>query len=171
MQKNRMKEVLVSVALALAAGSAASQNAPTAPAPAAPPAYGAPIGVDAARKAAMAAIAEARRAGFFMAVAVVDSGGNLVYFERMDNTQLGSAAIAIDKARSAVLFRRPTKAFQDIVAQGGAGLRILGLSGAVPVDGGVPLLEGGKIIGAIGASGGTNDQDGQTALAGVAGLR
>ena len=138
-------------------------QAQTAPAPA----YGTPIGVDNAKKAAAAAIAEARKNNFTMAIAVVDTAGNLVYFEKMDGTQTGSVNVSIDKARSAALFKRPTKAFQDIVAAGGVGLRILGLQGAVPVDGGIPLVEGGKIIGAIGASGGTSDQDAQCAQAGA----
>lgn len=132
-----------------------------------PPAYGMSIGIDSAKKVAAAAIAEARKNTLLMAIAVVDPAGNLVYFEKMDGTQTGSVVIAMDKARSAALFKRPTKAFQDIVAQGGVGLRILGLTGAVPVDGGVPLIEGGKIIGAIGASGGTSDQDGLVAQAGA----
>jgi len=75
--------------------------------------------------------------------------------------------VSIEKARSAVLFKRPTKSFQDTVAQGGVGLRMLGLPGAVPVEGGIPLIEGGKIVGAIGASGGTSTEDGQCAQAGA----
>src|SRR5215471_9732825 len=135
----------------------------TAPAPA----YGMSIGINDAKKIATAAIAEARKNNWTMAIAVVDTAGNLVYFEKMDGTQTGSVNVAIEKARSAVLFKRPTKSFQDTVAQGGAGLRMLGLPGAVPVEGGIPLMEGGKIIGAIGASGGTSDQDGQAAQAGA----
>lgn len=137
--------------------------AQTAPAPA----YGTPVGVDMAKKVAAAAVAEARKNSFTMAIAVVDTAGNLVYFEKMDGTQTGSVNVSIEKARSAVLFKRPTKAFQDIVAQGGVGLRMLGLPGAVPVEGGIPLIEGGKIIGAVGASGGSSDQDGQCAQAGA----
>jgi glc operon protein GlcG len=102
-----------------------------------------------------------------MAVAVTDPAGDLIYFERMDGTQTGSASIAVGKARSAARFKRPTKVFQDAVAGGGAGLRILGLEGAVPVDGGLPLVMDGKIVGAIGLSGGTSDQDGQVARAGA----
>ena len=134
---------------------------------AAAPAYGTPIGIDAAKKVAAAAIAEARKNSFTMAISIVDTAGNLVYFEKMDGTQTGSVNVSQEKARSAVLFKRPTKAFQDAVAQGGVGLRMLGLPGAVPVEGGIPLMEGGKIVGAIGASGGTSDQDGQTAQAGA----
>lgn len=130
--------------------------------------YGAPVGVDAAKKAAAAALAEAVKNHWTMAVAVVDPNGTLVYYEKMDNTQIGSADVAIDKARSAALFKRPTKALQDALAQGGAGLRILALKGAVPVEGGVPLVADGKIVGAIGVSGDSSDHDGQCATAGAA---
>lgn len=129
--------------------------------------YGTPVTIDIAKKAATAAIAEARKNNFTMAIAIVDPNGTLVYFERMDNTQNGSSPIAIDKARSAALFKRPTKAFQDALAAGGEGLRILALQGAVPVDGGLPIIVGGKVIGAIGASGGTSAQDGLVAKAGA----
>src|ERR1700735_868019 len=98
--------------------------------PLVPPAnvpYGPPISTDAAKKVAAAAIAEARKNNWAMAVAVVDSGGYLVYFERMQDTQLGSVEVSIEKAKSAALFRRPTKSFQDIVAGGGDGLRMLRL--------------------------------------------
>jgi glc operon protein GlcG len=102
-----------------------------------------------------------------MAIAIVDPNGFLVYFEKMDNTQNGSVDVALDKARSAALFKRPTKAFQDALAAGGEGLRILALQGAVPVDGGLPIIVAGKVVGAIGASGGSSAQDGQVAKAGV----
>ncbi len=85
----------------------------------------------------------------------------------MDNTQLGSANVAIDKARSAALFKRPTKAFQDVVGAGGEGMRILRLQGAVPLEGGIPLVMDGKIVGAIGVSGATSAQDAQCAKAGA----
>lgn len=129
--------------------------------------YGTPITADVAKKIAAAAIAEAKKNNFTMAIAIVDPNGFLVYFEKMDNTQNGSVNVAQDKAKSAALFKRPTKAFQDGLAAGGVGLRLLALQGAVPVDGGLPIIVGGKIIGAIGASGGTSDQDGQVAKAGV----
>jgi uncharacterized protein GlcG (DUF336 family) len=129
--------------------------------------YGAPIGVEDAKKAAAAALAEARKNNWTMAVAVTDIGGDLVYFEKMDGTQTGSVKVALGKARSAALFKRPTKVFQDIVAGGGNGLRILRLEGAVPIEGGVPLVMEGKIVGAIGLSGGISDQDGQCAMAGA----
>lgn len=130
--------------------------------------YGPPISLENAKKAAAAALAEAVKNHWNMAVAVVDPNGALVYYEKMDNTQLGSANVAVDKARSAALFKRPTKAFQDALAGGGAGMRVLGLQGAVPVEGGVPILAEGKIIGAIGVSGANSDQDGQCAQAGAA---
>ena len=137
----------------------------------APMPYGQSINADNAKKVAAPAVAEARKNQWLMAVAVVDTAGELVYFERMDDTQVGSVDVAIQKARSAVRFKRPTKAFQDVVAAGGEGLRILALPGAVPVEGGVPLMAGGKIVGAIGCSGGTSQQDGVCATAGANALK
>ena len=134
----------------------------------APQPYGAPLALEAAKKVAAPALAEAATNNWAMAVAVVDGAGDLIYFERMDATQAGSVTIAIDKARSAARFKRPTKAFQDLLATGGDGWRVLGLNGAVPVEGGVPLVIDGKIVGAIGVSGGTSPQDGQCARAGAA---
>ena len=133
--------------------------------------YGPSITLDNAKKVAAPAIAEARKNNWTMVVAIVDTAGDLVYFEKMDDTQVGSTQVAIDKARSAARFKRATKTFQDALAAGGEGLRILALQGAVPVDGGVPLQVGGKIVGAIGVSGGTSAQDGQVAAAGVAALK
>jgi len=154
---------------ALALTAAAFGQAPAVPPPNVP--YGVSISADAAKKVAAAAIAEARKNNWAMAVAIVDTGGYLVYFERMPDTQLGSVEVSMDKARSATLFRRPTKAFQDIVAAGGEGLRILRLTGAIPVEGGLPIIVDGKLIGAIGASGGSSDQDGRTAQAGLVALK
>lgn len=130
-------------------------------------AYGLAIGLEDARKVAQAAVAEARRNGWNMAVAVTDPGGELVYFEKMDDTQNGSVRVSIGKSRSAALFKRPTKAFQDTVASGGEGLRVLALERAVPIEGGIPLRRDGRIIGAIGVSGGTSQQDGVCANAGA----
>jgi len=127
--------------------------------------YGLSITVENAKKATVPALAEAAKNNWTVAVAIVDPAGNLVYYEKMDNTQLGSANVAIDKARSAALFKRPTKAFQDALAAGGEGLRILGLQGATPIEGGIPLVSDGKIVGAIGVSGATSAQDGQCAKA------
>jgi glc operon protein GlcG len=132
--------------------------------------YGSAITIDQAKHAAAPAIAEARRNNWLMAVAVVDPAGSLVYFEKMDGTQHGSVNVAIAKARSAALFKRATKAFQDTLAAGGEGLRVLKLEHAVPVEGGVPLIIHGLIVGAIGLSGGTSQQDGQCAQAGAAAL-
>ena len=132
-----------------------------------PDAYGLSINLDTAKKIAASAIAEAAKNNWTMAVAIIDTGGNLVYFEKMDGTQTGSVNVAISKGRSAVLFKRPTKTFQDMLAAGGEGLRVLRLEGAVPVEGGLPLLMDRKIIGAIGVSGGTPQQDGVVAKAGA----
>ena len=132
-----------------------------------PQQYGLPIGLETAKRAAAPAMAEASRNDWAMAVAVVDTAGDLVYFEKMDATQAGSTVVAVDKARSAARFKRPTKAFQDTLAAGGEGLRVLGLNGVVPVEGGIPLVVDGKIVGAIGVSGGTSAQDGQCARAGA----
>jgi glc operon protein GlcG len=129
--------------------------------------YGLSIPVEDAKKAATLSLAEARKNNWSVAVAIVDPSGNLVYYEKMDNTQLGSANISLDKARSAALFKRPTKAFQDALAAGGDGLRVLGLQGVTPVEGGIPLVADGKIVGAIGVSGATSAQDAQCAKAGA----
>jgi glc operon protein GlcG len=133
--------------------------------------YGPSIMADQAKTIAAAAVAEAKKNQWTMAIAIVDTAGDLVYFERMDHTQVGSVDIAQAKARSAARFKRPTKAFQDALAAGGEGWRILSLEGAVAVEGGIPLMSGGKIVGAIGASGGTSQQDGVTASAGAATLK
>ncbi len=137
----------------------------------APIPYGLPVSLENAKKAAAAALDEARKGNWKMAVAVVDTGGTLVYYEKMDNTQTGSADVAIEKARTAVRFKRPSKAFQDVVAGGGPGLRILGLPGVVPIEGGIPLIMDGQIVGAIGVSGDSSDHDGICAQAGVGTLK
>ncbi len=144
---------------------AAALAAPLAPrAQQMPNPYGPSVGLEAARKVAAAAVAEARRtAGLNVAVAVVDTSGLLVYFERMDAVQTGSIHVAQEKARSAAQFKRPTKAFEELANSGKA--NILGLPGAIPLEGGVPLLVDGKIVGAVGVSGGTSPQDGVCAKA------
>ncbi len=134
-------------------------------------AYGPNISLENAKKAAAPALAEARKNNWTMVVAIVDAAGDLVYYEKMDNTQLGSSQVAIGKARSAVRFKRPTKAFQDAVAGGGAGVRMLGLEGAVPIEGGIPIVMDGKIVGAIGVSGDSSDHDGICAKAGADALK
>jgi glc operon protein GlcG len=161
-----LKPTLATLALAVAAFGQAPPAPPSNIIP-----YGVSIAPDAAKKVAAAAIAEARKNNWAMALAVVDTGGYLVYFERMPDTQLGSVEVAIEKAKTAALFRRPTKSFQDTVASGGEGLRILRLTGAIPVEGGIPLIVDGKLIGAVGASGGSSDQDGRTAQAGAGAMK
>jgi glc operon protein GlcG len=156
------RSILFSLVILLSAGAVSAQM---------PNPYGAPIALDAATKAAAAAADEARKNKWTMAIAVVDAAGDLVFFQKMDGTQTGSVNVAIDKARSSALFKRPTKAFHDTLAAGGDGLRVLALQGALPVEGGTPLLVNGQIVGAIGVSGGTAQQDGQCAQAGAAGLK
>ena len=134
------------------------------------PQYGANVNHEQARKALAAAVAEARKQSLPMAVAVVDNAGQLVAFERMDNTQTGSIGVSQDKAVSAAMYRRSTKVFQDVLAAGGAGLRVLTLRNANAVEGGLPLVVDGKIIGAIGVSGGSAEQGGVVAKAGLDGM-
>lgn len=135
------------------------------PVPAGPPIpqYGTTINLEVAHKLLGVAIAESRKQNFPMAVAIVDNAGQLVAFERMDNTQSASTLVAQDKAVSAALYRRPTKVFQDLVAGGGIGLRVLTLRGANAVEGGLPIVVDGKVIGGIGVSGAASDQDGYIA--------
>ena len=153
-----MRKFVLTALIALAATPAFAQM---------PNPYGASISLENAKKLAALSVAEAGRNGWKMAVAVVDIAGDLVYFEKMDGTQAASVNIAQDKARSSVRFKRPTKAMQDVLAAGGAGVRFLALQGAVPFEGGLPIVMDGKIVGAIGASGGTSEQDGQAAKAGA----
>ena len=134
------------------------------------PQYGAPISAENAKKAA-AAIAEARKNNWNMVVAIVDPGGHLVYFERMDTAQIGSVAIAQDKAHAAAIFRRSTKSVYDEMEKGGAGLRYLNLRSFVTSEGGELLMQDGKVVGAIGLSGGSGAQDGVCARAGVAAVK
>ena len=136
-----------------------------------PKPYGPGVAVENAKKIAAVALAEARKNNWFMAVAVVDPSGTLVYYEKMDNTQTGSADVAIAKARTAALYKRPSKVFQDMVAGGGGGLRILGLPNTVPIEGGIPLVIDGKIVGAIGVSGDSADHDSICAQAGADALK
>jgi glc operon protein GlcG len=119
--------------------------------------------LDMAKKCVAAAEAESRKNNWNMAIAVVNAGGYLIAFEAMDNVQIGSVQVAIDKATTANNFRRPTKAFEDVVA--GGRNAILALRGATPLEGGVPLVLDGKIIGAIGVSGELSGQDAQAAKA------
>ena len=144
-----------------------SAQQPAAPSPPPTTPYGFPISLDAAKKVMAAAEAEAMKNNWPMAIVILDSTGHPVMLHRLDNTQYGSIRVAEDKAQTALDFRRPSKVFEDLVAQGGLGMRTLGLRGATSIEGGFPIIVDGKIIGAIGASGGTAPQDGQVAKAGV----
>jgi len=159
------KAALASIfAIVLGTTAASAQQAPSAP-PTTP--YGTPIGLEAAKKVMAAAEAEAVKNNWNMAIAILDSTGHLVMLHKLDNTQYGSILVAEDKARTALDFRRPSKVFEDLVAQGGLGMRTLGLRGATPLEGGLPIIVDGRVIGAIGASGATAVQDGQVAKAGA----
>jgi uncharacterized protein GlcG (DUF336 family) len=128
-----------------------------------PNGYGPPISMETARKVADAALAEGKKNGWTVAAAVVDTAGDLVFFERMDNTQAASTIISQEKARTAARFKRPSKALEDAVT--GGRQVILSLPGATPIEGGIPLIIDGKIVGAIGVSGATSPQDGTCAQA------
>jgi uncharacterized protein GlcG (DUF336 family) len=128
-----------------------------------PNGYGPAISVEVARKLAATAIAEGKKNGWNVAVAIVDTAGDLVFFERMDNVQVAATIVSQEKARTAARFKRPTKAFEEAVA--GGRQVILSLPGATPIEGGIPLVVEGKIVGAIGVSGATSPQDGICAQA------
>ena len=131
----------------------------------APVPYGAPVTTETAKKVAAAALAEGKKNGWNVAAAVVDTGGVLVYFERLENTQNGSTEASLEKARTSAAFRRPTKAFEDVVL--GGKVNYTKLPGATPIEGGLPIVVDGKIVGAIGISGASSAQDGVCAKAGV----
>jgi uncharacterized protein GlcG (DUF336 family) len=173
---------LTTIAIAaglLAAGAAFAQQQPAAPAPAAPPnldavpdkmpfatPYGAPITMERAQAAVQAAVAEANKRGWALNVTVVDPNGDLVAFGRMDGAQLASIAISQHKARTAARYRRPTHALEDGVTKAGLNY-LLTLDDVIASRGGIPLVEGGKLIGAIGCSGGTGSQDETICTAGA----
>jgi uncharacterized protein GlcG (DUF336 family) len=163
----RMIRFIAAAAFAAFFMSPAIASAQTQPAPPPMTPYGMNIGLDAAKKAVAAAEAEAKKNGWFMAIAVVDTGSRLVAFERMDNTQIGSIDIALGKATTANNLRRPTKALQDAIAQGGINLRFLSAPGVMTLEGGVPIIADGKVIGAIGVSGAASNQDAECAMAGA----
>ena len=135
------------------------------------PSYGPSVNLEQAKRAIAAGLAEARKNNWPVAIAVFDISGHLVAFEKMDDTQTASVEIAQDKGRSAAIFRRPTKAFEDVVGGGGSGARIIALRGASPIEGGVPIIAGGKVVGGIGVSGVTSQQDGVVAKAGADALK
>jgi uncharacterized protein GlcG (DUF336 family) len=134
-----------------------------------PPPYGAPVNIEQAKKAAAAAVAEAKKNGWKMAITIVEPNGTLVYFEKMDDTQYGSIKVAMEKAVSAAQFRRPTQVFHDAIAKNN--IYLLKLGDSNPVPGGFPIVVGGKVIGGMGASGATGAQDSQVVQAGLAALK
>lgn len=133
------------------------------------PSYGPDITLDAAKKMAQAAVVEAKNNKWNVAIAIVDNHGVLVYYERLDDTQTASPNIAVEKARTAAMFRRPSRVFEKAIADGR--VAVLGLPGATPIAGGLPITSGGRVIGGIGVSGVTADQDEQIAKAGVDALK
>ena len=130
------------------------------------PLYGSNITLEAARKVSAAAEAEARKNNWNVVIAIVDTGGHLVSLQRIDGTQYASVTVATQKAQSSVAYRRASKVFEDAVKVGG-NPQLAFLPGAMPVEGGLPLLVDGKIVGAIGVSGVTSAQDGVVAKAGA----
>jgi uncharacterized protein GlcG (DUF336 family) len=165
MRTSRALALTLGTAVLFAAASVQAQTPPP------PPPYGAPITLDMAKKAMAGAEAEAKKNSWPVVIAILDSGGQLVMLQRLDNTQWGSVEVAKDKARSAVAFRRPTKVFQDLIAQGGANMRLLNVSGASMLEGGIPIVVNGQVVGGIGVSGVTSQQDAQIAQAGIDSLK
>lgn len=132
------------------------------------PPYGTAINLETAKKVGAAAIAEAKKNNWNVAVAIVDNHGMLIYYEMLDDTQTASAIVAVEKARTSAGYRRPSKEFEDGIA--GGRTAILGLPGVTPIDGGLPIVVGGKMIGAVGVSGVLSSQDAQVARAGTEAL-
>jgi len=153
-------------ALAVFALAAGTSTAALAQQAATPP-YGPPITLDDAKRAMAAAELEAAKNSWQVAITILDSGGNPVMFHKADNTQLASIGASEGKARTALTFKRPSKALDDAIAAGGAGLRLLAVKDITPLEGGIPILIDGKIIGAIGVSGALSSQDAQVAKAGA----
>jgi uncharacterized protein GlcG (DUF336 family) len=172
---HRFSLIAVSACVALFLGSAVyAQQQPAAPAapatpPPPPPAYGAPITLEQAKAAAAAAEVEMRTNGWNMVIAVVGPSGNLVYLQKADLAANASVDIAQDKARTSALFRVPSKSYMDRLANGET--YVLRLTGVTPVAGGMPIVVGGKLIGAIGLSGGSALQDHQVAQAGASAVK
>ena len=149
-------QVVYALTLALFASGVVAQQRPP---------YGQAINLETAKKIAAASAAEAKKNNWNVAIAIVDNHGFLVYYEMLDDTQTGSANVAVEKARTSAMFRRPSKEFEDGIAAGR--VAVLGLPGSTPIEGGLPIVVGGKMIGAIGVSGVTSAQDGQVARAGL----
>ncbi len=164
MRKTMLASLTLGVSLALSSGAFAQ-------APPAPPMYGPSMNLETAKKAVEAAMAEAKKNGWFMAVTAVSIGGYIVHASTMDGTQFASIQISQHKAKAAAIFRRPTKVFEDRVAQGGAGIAVLSLDGVIASEGGLPVMKDGKVVGGLGCSGGTGQQDGLACKAGVDALQ
>ena len=165
MRMVKLLSLVVATVLVLAVASASAQ------APMPPPPYGPAITLEQAKKVMMGAEAEAKKNNWNVVICILDSGGNLVTLSRMDGAQWGSIEVAREKAYSAVAFRRPTKVFEEAVGQGGVNLRILRLPGASPLEGGLPIIADGKLVGAIGVSGVLATQDAQIGRAGIDALK
>lgn len=167
---HRFSMITVLACAALLLGTAVyAQQQPAAPASPPPPAYGAPITLEQAKAAAAAAETEMTKNGWNMVIAVVGPSGNLVYLQKADLAAVASIDIAQDKARTSALFRVPSKSYMDRLANGET--YILRITGATPVAGGMPIVVGGKLIGAIGLSGGSALQDHQVAQAGASAVK
>ena len=136
-----------------------------------PPPYGPPIGIEGARAVMTAAESEAAKNNWAVVISIIDSGGNIVMLHRHNDVQLSSIEISQGKAKTALMFKRPSKVLDDAISSGGAGLRFLALKEIVPLEGGLPIVVDGKIIGAIGVSGVLSSQDTQVARAGADGLK
>ena len=155
-------------ALAAFAFPAGSISTPAFAEQAAPsPPYGPPITLDQAKRAMSAAELEAAKNTWQVAITILDSGGNMVMFHKVDNAQLSAIGASEGKARTALMFKRPSKALDDAIAAGGAGLRLLAVKDITPLEGGLPILADGKIVGAIGVSGALSSQDAQVAKVGA----
>jgi glc operon protein GlcG len=135
-----------------------------------PPAYGPPITLEMAKKVMAGAEAEAVKSNWNVYIVIVDSGGNIVMLHRLDNAQLGSMTLAKGMAQTALDFKLPTKALEDAISAGGAGLRLTTLNNITPIEGGLPIIADGKIIGAIGVSGVLSAQNAQIARAAIQAL-
>ncbi len=134
------------------------------------PPYGPAITLDQAKRVMAAAELEAAENTWQVAITILDSGGNLVMFHKIDNAQLSATTVSEGKARTALEFKRPSKDLDDAIARGGAGNRLLALKNITPIEGGLPIMLDGKIIGAIGVSGAISAQDSQVAKAGIGAL-
>jgi glc operon protein GlcG len=162
-----LRMLALACAFALSAGPGLAQ-APTSPAPSAVTLpYGPAITLDQAKRAMAAAELEAAKNSWQVAITILDSGGNMIMFHRVDNAQLSATTVSEGKARTALEFKRPSKALDDAIAAGGAGMRLLALKDITPLEGGLPVVVDGKIVGAIGVSGALSSQDAQVAKAGA----